>query len=369
MGEQRWRVIMAGPRPPAIGGMASVVDDLFTSSLHTTTTIELFDTGKQTTENRRLVDAVLARLRMWGQWWRSLGERPVPIAHIHTCSGLSYFLDGALLLLARLRGAPVILHIHGGRFDAFLDGLGPFGSAVARLIARRASRIIVLSQGWREQLEPRLPGAHLCVIENAVPLRAVDPVIRKRQPPLILFLGALCKDKGVEELVRAFAHLKREAELAIVGPETEASFVARIRVIAAELGIEGRLHIPGPTRGDEKNAWLAKAAIFALPSYVEGQPISVLEAMAAALPVIATTVGALPSMIESGRTGLLVEPGDVDALARAMDLLLGDAALRVEMGERGLRHCERRYGIERAVKELRALYADVGAAAQVEAAR
>jgi len=99
---------MAGPLPPLVGGMSTVIEDLSRSSLAREVDLVLFDTRKPTREGRRLVEALGARLRLWRAWWASLGgtgraDRRRTIAHIHTCSGLSFFLDAAYLLLAGLR--------------------------------------------------------------------------------------------------------------------------------------------------------------------------------------------------------------------------------------------------------------------------
>ncbi|HZR04065.1 MAG TPA: hypothetical protein VFA81_12945, partial [Burkholderiales bacterium] len=112
----RLRVVMAGPLPPAIGGMVTVIDDLSKSQLAKDVELVLFDTKKTTPAGRSLLHAVHSRLRLWARWWAALrGETSV--AHIHTCSGLTYFLDGSLLFIAGIRGVPALLHIHGGLFE------------------------------------------------------------------------------------------------------------------------------------------------------------------------------------------------------------------------------------------------------------
>lgn len=361
-------IVMAGPMPPAIGGMASVVQDLCASSLRESFVIETFDTAKSTPTDRSVVTAVMARFALWQRWWAQLHAGSPVIAHIHTCSGLSFFLDAMLLWIARMRGARVVLHVHGGNFDRFIESLDPLRRWFVRASARGAALVIVLSETWRERLQPLLPGAQLRVIENAVPLRAAASVAQRAAPPLILFLGALCREKGLEELVRAFARLTHPARLALVGPEAGEGFVSRIESIAAELGVVDRIRLPGPARGAEKEAWFAQSSIFALPSHIEGQPISILEAMAAGLPVVASRVGAIPTMIESERSGLLVDPGDVEGLAGAIDRLLGDADFCDRISKGGRAQCELRFGIERAVRQLRSLYAEVCGARGAEAA-
>jgi glycosyltransferase involved in cell wall biosynthesis len=350
------RVVMAGPLPPAVGGMATVIGDISQSTLAEQVQLVLFDTKKQTAENRPLWQGVAARLRLWRQWWRAVGGGGV-IAHIHTCSGLSYFLDGTLLLLARVRGVPVVLHVHGANFDKFLDALPGVGRWLARWLARRAARIVVLSEEWRANLAQRLPGAHLAVIVNGVPI----PEARTQAPDddgatSILFLGNLGKRKGVWDLLEAAEQLPDTARLILVGGEEEPGIAKEFVAALGRRHLESKVEYAGPAFGAEKHQWLARARIFVLPSYAEGLPISLLEAMAAGLPVVVTPVGGIPTVIRDGEEGLLVQPGDVAGLASALNRLLEDAGLRQRLGNAARARCTERFGIENVARAYLDLY-------------
>lgn len=110
-----------------------------------------------------------------------------------------------------------------------------------------------------------------------------------------------------------------------LGGDGEASAA---RALAQRLGIVDRVETPGWMTGATKAQWLARATIYALPSYAEGLPMSVLEAMAAGAPVVATPVGGISDVLSDGVHGLLVPPGDVVALVAALARLLDDAGLR-----------------------------------------
>jgi glycosyltransferase involved in cell wall biosynthesis len=355
----RRTVMMAGPLPPAIGGMTSVVCDLAQSALREAFELRLFDTGKRTPARRSLATAIGTRFSLWRQWWSLLRQMKPVIAHIHTCSGLTFFLDGALLLLARLRGIPVLLHIHGGGFERFLTELNPVSAAAARWIARRATRVVVLSESWRERLAARLPGARFAVVENGVPVPRELPQRPDPPPFVVLFLGTVSRDKGVEELIRAAADHRGRARFVLVGPQEDAAFMARMQALVAELGLAGSVEFAGPAQGERKHAWLARAHVFVLPSRMEAFPVSILEAMAAGLPIVATAVGAVPSMIESGRSGLLVAAGDVASLSSAIASILGDSTLRDRLAACARTECIRRFSIERTAGVLQGLYAEV----------
>lgn len=348
---------MAGPLPPAVGGMASVIGTLHQSSLAQRVALQLFQTGKTTPENRSLWQAVSARSRLMCAWWGLVGNRPRPIAHIHTCSGFTFFLDGALLISARMRGAATVLHIHGGRFDSFLDGLGPALSLVARWLARRAHVVVVLSEDWQRRLEARLPGARWAVLRNGVAVKALSQPVHREGAPQFLFLGGMSRAKGIDVLLQAVAISRGSWQVVMAGAESEPGFITWMQSEISRLNIGSRVRWLGEVIGAAKDDALACSDACVLPSRAEGLPMAMLECMGAGMPVVATQVGAIPEVIAEGCEGLLVPPGDAAALAAAMDLLAGDAELRQRMGAAARRTCEDHYSVESAARRLAILYA------------
>lgn len=348
--------MMSGPLPPALGGMASVLAALAASSLPQQVQLELFDTGKRTPEGRPLWQGIQARIELMLRWWRSVGRAPQTVVHLHTCSGLTYFLDGLLLWLARWRGVPGVLHIHGARFDEFLDGLAPPLRWLARRIARSAACVVVLSEEWRQRLEARLAGATLAVVQNGVPRPAPTPGAVRGSGVRFLFLGNLCRRKGVDVLIQAAALARGDWRVELAGGEEEPGYTAVAQADIARLNVAQRVSLLGPRVGAEKDALLATASGFVLPSLAEGLPMALLEAMAARLPAVVTRVGAMPGVVHDGVEGLLVAPGDAQGLAEALDRLAADAALRERLGEAAERAYEDGYGVERMVAALVRLY-------------
>ncbi len=362
LGEGRLRVVMAGPLPPGVGGMTTVIDDLSHSRLAQEVDLLLIDTKKATPEGRSLWQAGIARIRLWRDWWLALGGTRT-IAHIHTCSGLSFFLDGALVVIARLRGVPVVIHVHGGRFDQFLDGLAMPLALFARLVARSATRVVVLSEEWRDRLASRLPGSHLRIVRNGVPIaeRKHEDAIAVAGRVTVLYLGTLTRKKGVVELLEALAGLPDHVHCMLVGPEKDPGILKELRAQAAEKGLAERLEMPGAVAGPGKAKLFEQADIFVLPSHLEGLPVSMLEAMAAGLPVVATPVGAVPSIIQAGKNGLLVPVGDVPRLRAALLSLVEDPQLRAQLGAAGRQLVEARYSVDRVAGELLDIYREVAA--------
>ena len=126
-----------------------------------------------------------------------------------------------------------------------------------------------------------------------------------------------------------------------------------------EAGMAGRVSAPGPKMGSDKQVFLDRAAIFCLPSYDEGLPMSMLEAMAAGIPVVMTRVGAIPEVIEDGVNGLLYDAGDTDALSACLVTLLSDDEQARGIGDRGRETVAAEYSIAVAVRRLLDLYRSI----------
>jgi glycosyltransferase involved in cell wall biosynthesis len=135
--------------------------------------------------------------------------------------------------------------------------------------------------------------------------------------------------------------------------DTEAE--RKLKERAAELGIEDRVEFLGAVAGGRKLDVLRRSGVFILPSHIENMPIVIIEAMAAALPVVATRVGAIPEMVDDNVNGILIDVQDPGALGRAVDLLLSDAELRHSFGRHGADKARTKWDLEvgaRATREL-----------------
>ncbi|MBS1139943.1 MAG: putative Glycosyl transferase group 1 [Proteobacteria bacterium] len=349
-------VVMTGPLPPAVGGMASVLGALSDSSLPKRVKLELFETGKTTPDNRPFVVGVVNRLNLLWRWWKIIGHASHPIAHIHTCSGFTFFLDGVLLILAKIRGASTVLHIHGARFDSFLDNLGFVKKWIVHWLTTQADVVVVLSEDWKVRLSERLPEANLKVVANGVPRLPGTRKNANSTAPTFLFLGNLCRRKGVDILLEATEKSQTAWKLELAGGEEEPGFSSWTQDQIAQRKLANRVSLLGPVVGEAKNKLLKEADGFVLPSLAEGLPMALLEAMAAQLPVVVTRVGAMPEVIDDNINGILIPPQDANALASALDQLALNPQLREQLGQVAAETCELRYGIERMVDALSTIY-------------
>jgi glycosyltransferase involved in cell wall biosynthesis len=172
--------------------------------------------------------------------------------------------------------------------------------------------------------------------------------------PLVLFVGNLEPRKQVPVLLQALTGV--HAELALVGDGDERD---RLRMLARELGIAGRVRFVGRVGAEELHDWYVAADVFALPSSSEAQGIVALEAMANGLPVVASAVGGLLGTIDDGRTGFLVPPRDSTVLAERLRLLLDDESLRHAIGAAARAHVQNQFTWQRAAQATFEVYQDL----------
>ncbi|MFP3938687.1 MAG: glycosyltransferase family 4 protein [Thermoanaerobaculia bacterium] len=172
--------------------------------------------------------------------------------------------------------------------------------------------------------------------------------------PVLLHAGSFTPEKDHATLLRAFARVAerhREARLVLAG---DGPLRREIEALAGSLGLNGRVLFLGARRN--LSAWMAGADLLVLPSRIEGVPGVVLEAAARGLPVVATAVGSVPDAVVDGTTGLLVPPGDPEALAGALEQLLADGELRSRMGAAGREHVRHCFALDRIVERFEKLY-------------
>jgi glycosyltransferase involved in cell wall biosynthesis len=269
-----------------------------------------------------------------------------------------FYLAEALVLARHLRSRGVThLHNHFGNSSCSVAMLTSKASGIPFSYTMHGPAIFFEVPHWR--IDEKIARArfvacisHFCrsqgmifsdpthwgklhIVHCGVDPARYDRGPRERPGKRLLFVGRLAAVKGVPVLLRAFAETLEahpEAHLTLIGDGPER---ARIEALARELGLGGAVRFPGYLSQDEVADELARADLFVLPSFAEGVPVVLMEAMAARLPVVATRIAGIPELVDEGVAGRLVPPGDAASLARALSDLLAEPDLRRRMGEAG----------------------------------
>jgi glycosyltransferase involved in cell wall biosynthesis len=263
------------------------------------------------------------------------GRNRSTLLHVNITGRGSTVRKVVLTGVARALRLPYLLHVHEPDYAAFCGSVpGPLRPAVRRVFAG-AQTVLVLSERERVQLGEALslPREHFVVAYNAVP----DPgpvtnaVREAAHPTHIVFLGYLSERKGVPDLLRALASpamAQREWRATLAGGGPVDSF----RSMAEDLGLGERVHFPGWLGAADATRLCATSHVIVLPSYAEGLAMAVLEGLSHGLAVVTTPVGAHPEVIEPGRCGVFVPPGDPESLAAALARLIDDPQERKRLG-------------------------------------
>jgi glycosyltransferase involved in cell wall biosynthesis len=348
-------VVMIGTSADAHGGIATVIANYRDSGLLADWNVKTIVSHK---DGGRYTKLVLA-IRAWASLVRVLLSNRVALLHVHMTSQASTWRKIVFIATSMLFSVPYVIHLHGGNFVEFYrKDCGPVGRRLIRFFLEHAAFVIALSQSWADGLTGISPKARIKVLFNSVamPLGKADE--GEGAAPLILFLGRIHRDKGVFELIRALALLKIPFEAVVAGDGD----LKAVQDFAVKMGIQGRVSFPGWITGTAKEALYARTAIFVLPSYHEGVPMGMLEAMSWAIPVVTTPVGGIPEIVSEGREAVFVEPRNVEALAAALEKLLADRLLRRTMGEAGRSRIAEEYTHDALRPQLEQLWMDAGVA-------
>lgn len=342
-------VLMVGTDASGKGGISTVINGYADGGLFDRFTVEYVVTHR----NGSAWEKITTALRGWAKVASALRRLDAPLVHIQTASHASFWRKFVVCLMAWLAGRPYILHIHGGGFLHFYEKSGRLARRCIRSALANADLVLTLSEPWRERLQKICPAARVEVLSNAVPLpSAQDLLPASKREHTVLFLGDISRAKGVSDLVRAFA-LANDGYRLVFGGTGATGDLLRL---ARSLHVGEAVECPGWMSGEHKRSALARAALFVLPSYAEGMPMAVLEAMSWGLPVIATPVGALPQLIQHERNGLLVPAGDIAALSQALARLMQDPRLRDRLGAAARATVEARYTPDAMLSTLGQIY-------------
>lgn len=247
-----------------------------------------------------------------------------PIVYSHAGDGVSLFREMCVLWAARLFGSQTLLHVHSPKVNNYLTN--PFKTRLLKVAFVPANTICVLTQWWKERLEAAGIDGHIRVVPNPLPPALLEKALGVRhentkhdkESVTVLSMARLVDGKGVDVMIRALAELPQSVRLVIAGDGDKRD---DLQHLVEDLQLTKRVQFTGWVSGQEKAKLLDNADIFCLPSTYDAFPMSMVEAMAYGLPVVAVRWGGIPDMVADGRAGILVnhpEPGEIAGAIHAL---------------------------------------------------
>jgi len=253
-------------------------------------------------------------------------DKEIRIVHIHTASGVSFLRSTLFLKIAKMFKKKVVMHIHGGGFADYYKGHSYF---VTKNL-KRCDMIITLSQNWVDFYKSI--GFECSCVENVI----AEPIIRKIQHDDVLhmlYLGLIIERKGIYDLLDVLHEHKTEFNgklMLHIGGNGE---VEKLNRMIADKELQDIVTFEGWVDSEKKLELLNLCDVFILPSYVEGLPLSILEAMAYNMAIISTNVGGIPLLVKDKKNGFLFDPGDKTAIYFSVKTLVLNEPLLATMGK------------------------------------
>ena len=343
------RVLMIGPDRSVHGGISGVVNNYYDAGLDRQIALCYIGTMVEGSKVRKLWQAARAFALFC---YKLPGYQ---IVHVNVASDVSYYRKSFFIRTAHLFKKKIVIHQHGGDFPTFygkeLSGKGR--QSVQRVLGM-ADAFLVLAPAWKTFFGTIIGEEKITVLPDAI---SVPPKQEKQYgQKKLLFLGRLCRDKGIGELLACVPRLREkypQMKLYLGGIWEDADLK-----VEAEKYPEQVVWL-GWVTGEEKKKYLQECDIFVLPSYFEGQSVSLLEAMAASCCCVVSETGGIPQMITGEENGIFIEPRSKESLCAGLERALADAALCQRLGERAYERVKKDFSLEQNMKQLLQIYSEV----------
>jgi len=338
------------------GGIAAVINSYYGSKIedqYDVTYVESYKDGGKLTKLMKGIAGYFVFLKVL------ITNRP-DLVHIHSSFGPSFMRKLPFIYMAAMFNIPIINHIHGADFDQFYVNAIYKKKKLIENVYGKCDKLIALSDEWRMRLSKIVSSDKIEVIENysVVNNQIIESRKNRNVNDTVLFLGEIGKRKGcydIPDVVEIVSRSIPNVRFVIAGSGSEID-VKSIKDSLQQKKIFKNVEFPGWIRNEVKEKYLQEADVFFLPSYNEGMPMSILDAMGCSLPIVSTNVGGIPKIVKNNINGFCCEAGDVKAFSDAIILLLSDSDLNKKMSAGSLEIVMQKYSFEYHMKRLIELY-------------
>jgi len=343
------RVIMMGLGLSTTTGIAKVVNNWIAAGYDRMVDLVYISTNDNQIPGqfaRKLKECLLAYIKLIKYAFSG-----ADILHLHLAMYGSFWRKQFPLFLARLMKIKTIIHLHGSEFKEFYENGSWFRKLMIRNMFEKADMVFVLSREWHKWVKSitQKPGKIEIVYNTALKQKLSSKKCHEKVT--ITKLGRLGRRKGTYNLLDAFKRLASrypKTRLVLAGDGE----IKKVKKLVSEYNLNDRVEVPGWLSWDQVNIILAVTDIYALPSFNEGLPNSILEAISWAIPVVSTPVGGICEAVINEKTGFLINPGDVNMLENRLERLIVDNDMRIRMGKAGHRLFKDKFDIEGILKQI-----------------
>ena len=351
---KKTKVLMVGNHPSVKGGITSVINQLLEHDW-SAYNIEMcfIPTYSETNNIKKTLFFFVAYIKILSVF---LFQRP-DVVHMHMSYKGSFKRKYMLHRLCRCFKIRDVIHLHGSEFEKWYLASDTALQAKIRRLLFESSVFVVLGEKWNQTIKRIEPETNTVVVSNTVCIPR-EKITWNGEDKQILFLGVLIRRKGVDDLLQAIAQLVQSnrdvgMKFVIAGSGEEESALRRK---SKELGLDDFVSFLGWTQGKEKDKLFLKSHLLVLPSYNEGLPISILEAISYGMPVVATDVGDISSAVMEGKNGYLIQPGDINGLADRIEQVFASISDYQAMSQESRKLAEQRFSDATYFAQMKACY-------------
>ena len=313
------KVIMIGSHLRVTGGITRVVKNYLESGLPRRVDLEYFPTYYG---SNQLFNITYFFLQFFKLFIKLIFlNQQYNVAHIHMSYKGSFIRKKYIIRLLKHKNIPIVLHMHGSQFEEFYYESTDRKRKQIKNTLNKVKIILALGEQWKEYYQS-ITTTKVVSVENAVFPKIITE--NSEEKNYITTMGVLSQRKGTYDLIAAASKIKGKIDPKykfIIAGDGE---IEKVNRRIKELNLEDMFEIPGWISDQEKlDEIYRKSIIYVLPSYNEGMPMSILEAMSYGLPVVSTDVGSITSVVKE-ENGVIIKPGDVEALVNCLIGLLND---------------------------------------------
>ena len=348
------KVCMVVPASNVMGGIAAVVNGYRNSKLEQDYQIIYVESYRNGGKFVKLLKALKSYLKFL---IIMIFHKP-DVAHIHSSFGPSFYRKMPFVLISRLFRVPIINHIHGADFDNFYINARPKRKKQIRKIYNYCAKLIALSDEWRQRLAQLVSIDKIVVLENYSVLQEEEALHTCQNR--ILFMGAIEERKGCFDIPFIYQKVLNKVPNCsfVMAGDGDPGVVQKVKEAFGN-NANKNVFFTGWIRGKEKKCCLLESDLFLLPSYNEGMPMAILEAMGYGLPIISTNVGGIPKLVNNGENGFLLKPGDIEGFAEKIIFYLNNQEARIAAGISSKNVIKANYTLEIHLQKLERIYEEV----------
>lgn len=353
--KRRIRVLMCGSHRREKGGMNSVIEQLLNNDWGNDYKMMYLATHISGSSIKKILFFLKAYLKLI---FMTIFRR-FDVIHIHMSYKGSFHRKYYVAKTCRFFRIKTIIHLHGSEFKEFYNNADDSLKSKIKRLFNDCDKTIVLGDAWNEFIKSICPKANTYVLHNSVKLPK-DVSVSNNETKNILFMGALIKRKGVSDLLEAVKMIKErgyENFVLLIGGTGEEE--KNLHDYVNENNLSENVKFLGWIENNIKEEIYSNADIFILPSYNEGLPIAILEALSYGLPVISTNVGSIDEAVKNDINGFLLRPGDINEMADKIIALIDNPILLNKQSVNARTIAEDKFSDDKYYDKIKGIYFDL----------